>query len=83
MDVKLSPVRTRMLNILNDGLQHTMDELITALDDELAEQPRNAVRVHIFFLRKKLGKVGRGIVTEYATNGDVRYRQVTLVGQER
>ena len=72
-----------MLNILNDGLQHTMDELITALDDELAEQPRNAVRVHIFFLRKKLGKVGRGIVTEYATNGDVRYRQVTLVGQER
>lgn len=71
----LTPTQRRLMNVLGDGLMHSLKELAMYLNDELANP--ETVRVHIVHLRKKL-PTGYGIICEYH-RGNRYYRLVRFV----
>ena len=73
-----TPTEQRILDVLNDGLRHTVDELRHCLTDELSV---SAVKVHVCHIRAKLKEVGRDVVAEHQLfpRSVWTYRQVRLL----
>jgi hypothetical protein len=71
-----TPTQQRMMNVLSDGLPHSLKELVACLDYELAS-PRG-VAVHITFLRRKLRPIGQDVSCE-RLNHISYYRLVRLM----
>ena len=72
----LSLTQIKLLGILADGMPHSIQELHTAIPDELSS-PR-AVITHISKLRKVLRPKGEDIICEYAKRRRF-YRQIRLL----
>ena len=75
---EFTPTELRMLEILNDGLCHTKEELSECLDDNLSSA--NTVWSHTFNLRRKLKMKGLGILFEKYKCKHY-YRQVRFIGK--
>lgn len=68
-----TPIQTRMLRVLADGLPHRRKELWQCLQDELA--PMSLINQHIMLMRAKLRMIQQDIVCEL--NGrTILYRHV-------
>ena len=80
MAVGFTPIESRIVEVLSDGLPHKKEELHAKLSDELG-QLKN-VRSHICNIRKKLRIAGQDIVCEFRKDGFF-YRQVRLLNQVR
>ncbi len=74
--MKLTPVQTRMVEVLSDGLPHTRKELEACLFDELSG--RNAMNMQLSRLRKKLRPNGEDILCEWCAK-QYMYRRVRLL----
>jgi hypothetical protein len=55
-----TPVESRMLGLLRDGLAHKREELHACLDDDLADL--TAIQPHICRIRKRLNSRGEDIL---------------------
>jgi hypothetical protein len=78
--MEFTPTQQRILKILSDGRPHSITELRTALNDELAV--RCALKVHICHIRKKLRPIGQDILFEITGKIDgtyYSYRHVRLL----
>lgn len=73
-----TPTQARILHILSDGLRHSQQELMCALDDDLADTPALDMQLHR--LRKKMEPEGETIVKETVSGPKVCYRHVRLLG---
>lgn len=73
--VQFTDTERRILLLLSDDLPHTLGELFTCLDDELATM--NAVHVHLRNLRKKLRLLGEDVLC-VAVRRRVAYQHVGL-----
>lgn len=65
-------VKSRIMRLLSDGMEHTRTELHGCLDDELS--PERNVSPHIFHLRKELRP--QGLVISVRKYGGVYYYQL-------
>ena len=77
---KLTPTELKIINLLEDGLHHTVKELIVLLPDELGETIN--VSLHMSNIRKKLND---GFLILFVTpNGRANggYRLVRSVSRE-
>jgi hypothetical protein len=71
-----TPVQSRMLEVLRDGLPHTRYELHDCLQDEMG--PISNIRSHLSSIRKKIRPFGEDIICELA-NRRICYRHVRLL----
>lgn len=71
-----TPTEQRIIQLLNDGLLHSREEIHTCLDDELSDI--SAIRPHITHIRNKLRPFGEDIMCR-RHNGSYYYQQVRLV----
>jgi hypothetical protein len=76
-DTKFTPVESRMLDVLSDGMAHTGDELHACLWD--TDGDRSNIRTHLANLRRKLRPKGHDIVCIYIHGAAPRYRHVRLL----
>lgn len=58
---KLSPIPQRMLDLLSDGKEHTLDELKEIVDDKES----SSVQFHLNSVRQHLSPLGGGILCSY------------------
>lgn len=78
-NVTFTPTEKRLLHIFADGQMHSRDELLTALDDDMATP--SALRHHIKRMRKKLEP--RGELIMYTIHyGTIYYRHVRQLVSE-
>lgn len=70
----MTATQQRIYNMLLDGQGHTVDELFTCLDDELAQ--RSTVATHICYMRRKLPP---GLVIVMITQGSMKPRMYRLL----
>ena len=61
-----TPTERRMLAILGDGLPHLKREMLSCLNDDLADE--STVEGHLINLRKKLRHRGRDVLGQYVNN---------------
>lgn len=71
-----TPIETRMLKVLSDGLDHKREELHACLYDELSNL--SAIQPHISRLRRKLHPIGQDIVC-IISRGNILYRNVRML----
>lgn len=71
-----TPIQSRMLEVLSDGMPHIMDELHACLNDDLG--PRSNIYYHISNLRQKLRPRGQDIICEFIRRRTY-YRHVQLL----
>lgn len=77
---KFTPTEQRLLAVLGDGMKHTRNEMLAALD-EMAD--RKALSQRVFHLRRKLRLVGHDIAVEFGPNSSiVTFRRVRLYTPE-
>ena len=73
-----TPNEVKLLEVLNDGLDHTKDELRLAIGDEHTSD--GSVKVAVHNLRKKLLPIGHDVVCIFRNRRGV-YRQVRLINR--
>lgn len=76
--MNLTPTQQRFYDLLADGFQHSLDELILLLDDEFNEDPRLCTLVHICNMRKRLAAHGLDVIVRGA-NGQSTARMVRFI----
>ena len=75
-EVKFTPTETRLLRMLSDGNRHLKTELMTCIEDDLANPM--TVNYHLCNIRKKLRDRGEGIIVELWERR-IYYRQVRFL----
>jgi len=73
---KLTATERRLFQMFSDGEPHTKAELITCLNDELADC--HAMQLHLTRMRPKIREQGLLVVTQYIS-GRVHYRMVRAI----
>lgn len=73
----LTHVQYRILRLLGDGMDHTINELHECLDDDLG--PLRNVYAHVSTLRRIIRPRGLDIISGRKRRGAI-YRMVRLVG---
>lgn len=68
----------KLLDVLRDGMEHTREELLLCLDDELSTVDN--LYVHITYLRRKLRPLGQDIINRRASG--YRWVQITPMPEE-
>lgn len=76
---EFTPIQSKMLKILSDGINHSKEELHTCLNDELC--PVKNVYQHVTLLRRKLQTVGQDVVCVFY-KGRYLYRHVRLLASK-
>ena len=71
-----TPIESRIVAVLADGLPHHPRELVPLIGDEMADVGN--VQDHITNLRKKLNPIGEHVVCEFVSRQRL-YRQVRLL----
>ena len=69
---RFTPTEQRIVDLLADGLQHTKDEMVKCLHDDLA--PAAALYFHIYNIRRKIEPLGEYLAVESMGPMGVRYR---------
>ena len=72
-----TPTQKRMVELLNDGEQHHMNELKRCLFDNAQGSAAN-VNCHLTAIRKKLRPIGRDVLCQFI-EGESWFRQVRLL----
>lgn len=76
MEVRFTPTQQRILDVLEDGTDHTTQELQACLDDELAGG--TALSFHLAGIRKLLRQRGEDIIAKHNGWGKAHYIWVRL-----
>lgn len=69
-----TPIQTKMMAVLGDGLPHSKDEL----HECCGPSSIGIVKFHIYGIRKKLQERGEDVVCTYS-GGKFRYQYVRLI----
>ena len=76
MRPKFTPTQQRIVDLLNDGMPHTRQELHNCLEDR--HSPISSINIHISALRKKLIPAGSTILCQLSSRR-LYYRHVRLL----
>ena len=74
-----TPTQQRMLAVLSDGLPHTVEELLSCIDDTLASKQN--VQHHVSDARKVLRPRGQDVICEWVRRRRL-YRWVRLISAD-
>lgn len=77
MPPQFTATEQRILRVLSDGMPHSRHEIRAVLPDDMAGD--EAVRQHIFNMRKKLHPIGQDLVCVMTGNAGFQYRQVRML----
>lgn len=75
---RYTPTEKRMMEVLQDGLLHTRQELFACLWDDKSEL--SAIQARISLLRKKLRP--QGLEIDCVLNRGIKYRLVRLLTRD-
>ena len=78
--MKLTPTQQRIADVLADGAAHTMQELVACLWDDMSENPRTTIKMHISNIRSKIAAQGLDVVGR-GINGQSTYRLVRHISK--
>jgi len=78
-NIHFTPTENRLLRIFSDGRLHTVEELLSALDDDLAEWKQ--LKDHIVRLRKKIKPMGQDIMNT-RHHRVLYYRQIRVLSPD-
>jgi hypothetical protein len=71
---EFTPTEKRILNVLRDGQNHTKQELLACLNEDMPS--KRLLSVTLFRIRKKLKTIGHDIVCVRDFSLVLKYRQV-------